>query len=201
MADKEGLVQRTNESKRRIGRAVSINGVNALELDVKRTQNLDDPILDVDLRINNPIGRLWLALKRIWKSQNTILNFKFTIPLLVLPIILFALYALWQGRGVSTPMSKLGLVHAVLIGGVETDILVLPTSDVYTLSYDSSFNSTHRLLEKPVVVVGRYRHLDNTLHVEDVIAYNPADISPSRVIESPPRTTWENILRFISQFK
>lgn len=201
MADKEGLVQRTSESKRRIGRGVSINGVNAVELEVKRRENLNDPILDVDLKINNPIGRLWLALKRIWKSQNTIINLKFTIPLIVLPIIIFVIYALWQGRGASTPVSKLGIVHATLIAGEETDVLVIPTSDVYTLAYDSDFNHTHRLLEKPVIVVGTYRHLDNTLHVSDVIAYNPTDITPSDITSSSPRSVWDNILRFISQFK
>lgn len=201
MADKEGLVQRTSESKRRMGRAVSINGVNAVELDVKRSENLNEPILDVGLKINNPIGRLWLALKRIWKSQNTIISLKFTIPLIVLPIIIFVLYALWQGRGVSTPVSKLGMVHATMIDGVATDVLVLPTSDVYTLAYDGSFAPSHRLLEKPVIVMGSYRHSDNTLHVSDVIAYNPSDIRPSAVVEVQPRSMWDSILIFISQFK
>lgn len=201
MADEEGLAVKTSASKRRVGRSVSVNGVHALELEVNKSENLEDPIVDVNLKINNPIGRLWLALKRIWKSQNTILNFRFTIPLIVLPIALYVGWRLWQGRGVSVPMSKLGLIHEVEIAGEPKDILVLPTSDVYVLKYAAEFDPQHRLLEKPVVVVGTYNHLGNTLSVEDVIAYNPQDIVPSPLTPHRENSMWDTILRFIDQFK
>ena len=114
------LSDRASESKKTIGRSVSINGVHAIDLDLKQSENLNDPIVDINLKLNNPIGRLWLALKRIWKSQNTIISLRFTIPLLVLPIALYVLYLLWQGRGANIPMSKLGVIHEVNMGGYAT---------------------------------------------------------------------------------
>jgi len=194
------IASKASESKRRIGRSVSVNGVHAVDVEINKSANLNDPIVDVNLKINNPVGRLWLALKRLWKSQNTVVALRFTIPLIVLPIALYVGYRLWQGRGVATPMSKLGIVHEVSIAGVPQDILVLPTSDVYLLAYDSGFESSHRLTEKPVVVIGSYLSLTNTLSVEDVVAYNPQDIVATPVSTQRP-SMWDTILRFIEQFR
>ena len=195
------LSERASEGKKTIGRSVAINGVHAIDMDVKQSSNLNDPIVDINLRLNNPVGRLWLALKRIWKSQNTILSFKFTIPLLVLPIAIYVLYILWQGRAVNLQVSKLGLVHAVNISGESRDILVLPSSDVYLLSYSSSFDDTRRLVEKPMVVIGTYSHLTSTLTVEDMIPYNPSDIIPASSSPVMNLSVWERVIRFIDQFK
>lgn len=201
MANSLDLSERASESKRKIGRSVSVNGVHAVDVELNKAENLNDPIVDLNIKVNNPIGRLWLALKRLWKSQNTIIALRFTIPLIVLPIAIYLGYRLWQGRGVSIPMSKLGLVHEVIISGNKKDILVLPTSDVYLLEYSSSFNSAHRLTEKPVIVIGTYSNLRNELTVEDIVAYNTLDIPK---IESTPANTnnvWDTILRFINQFR
>lgn len=195
------LSQRASESKKTIGRSVSINGVHAIDLDLKQSENLQDPIVDINLKLNNPIGRLWLALKRIWKSQNTIISLRFTIPLLVLPIALYVLYLLWQGRGMSIPMSKLGVIHAVNMGGTPRDILVLPTSDVYVIDYAGSFNHTTRLAEKPVIVVGTYHSPTNVLKVESITPYSQLDIPQTVVSPTEPKNVWENIWQFIEQFK
>lgn len=195
------LSQRASETKRKIGRSVSVNGVHAVEVDVTRAENLQDPFLDLNIKVNNPIGRLWLALKRMWKSQNTVVALRFTIPLIVLPIAIYVGYRLWQGRGVSAPMTKLGIIHEVIITGNPRDVLVLPTSDVYMLSYDLNFNYSHRLTEKPVIVVGNYNHLSNDLTVQDIIAYNPLDIPTTPVNPAAPKGTWETILQFIGQFR
>lgn len=200
MEEEIGLSERTNSSKRKIGRAFSINGVHAVDVNLNKASNLDDPILDLNIKVNNPVGRLWLAIRRLWKSQNTVVALRFTIPLLVLPIALYVGWRLWQGRGVMTPMSKLGVVHEVVVAGKTQDILILPTSDVYLLSYSAGFNSDHRLLEKPVIVIGTYSHLSNTLSVEDLLAYNAVDIPPSSSPLTPP-SLWESVLRFIEQFK
>ena len=195
------LSERANEGKKAIGRSVSINGVHAVDLEVKQSENLNDPLLDINFKVNNPIGRLWLALKRIWKSQNTIISLRFTIPLLVLPIALYVLYVLWQGRGMSIPMSKLGVIHQVNMGGVTRDILVLPTSDVYVIDYASNFNQTTRLAEKPVIVVGTYHSPSNTLKVESLTPYSQLDLPQIKVSDIPPRSVWDNIWQFITQFR
>lgn len=201
MSDNIDLSQRASESKKTIGRSVSINGVHAIDLDVKQSENLNDPLLDINFKVNNPIGRLWLALKRIWKSQNTIISLRFTIPLLVLPIALYVLYLLWQGRGASIPMSKLGVIHEVNMAGTPRDILVLPTSDVYVIDYENSFNYSTRLAEKPVIVVGTYHVASNVLRVESLTPYSQLDLPQIPPSPSSPRSVWDNIRDFITQFK
>jgi len=195
------LSSRASESKKTIGRAVSINGVHAVDLEMKQSENLSDPLLDINLKLNNPIGRLWLALKRIWKSQNTIISLRFTIPLLVLPIALYVLYVLWQGRAMTIPMSKLGVIHAVNMAGTPRDILVLPTSDVYVIDYASSFNQTTRLAEKPVIVVGTYHAASNTLKVESLTPYSQIDLPQTATIPTSSKSVWDNIWDFITQFR
>lgn len=201
MIENTDLSERASEGKKTIGRSVSINGVHAVDLELKQTENLNDPLLDINFKVNNPIGRLWLALKRIWKSQNTIITLRFTIPLLVLPIALYVLYVLWQGRGMSIPMSKLGVIHQVTMAGTPRDILVLPTSDVYVIDYESSFDQNSRLAERPVIVVGSYHASSNTLRVESLTPYSQLDLPKTDVFASHPLTVWDTIWQFITQFR
>jgi len=201
MDDLRNLSQRTSTPKKRVGRSVSLNGIHAIDVELNKSENLNDPIVDLNIKVNNPIGRLWLALKRIWQSQNTIIQLRFTIPLLVLPIVLYVLYILWQGRGMSIPMSKLGVIHEVNMGGTPSDILVLPTSDVYVIKYDVSFNKTTRLAEKPVIVVGTYHSPSNTLKVESITPYSQIDLPQSALTSSQKTSVWESIWQFIEQFK
>ena len=195
------LSERTSESQKTVGRSVSVNGVHAIDVELQKSTNLQDPIVDLNIKVNNPLGRLWLALQRIWKSQNTVINLRFTIPLLVLPIALYVLWVLWQGRGVNLPMSKLGVIHQVSMAGTPRDILVLPTSDVYVIDYDASFNQTTRLAEKPVIVVGVYNTPSNTLRVESLTPYSQLDLPQTVVAHPSPRSVWDNIWQFITQFR
>jgi len=195
------LSERVSESKKKVGRSVSINGVHAVDMTVEKSENLNDPVINFHLKINNPLGRLWLALQRIWKSQSTVIALRFTIPLLVLPIAIYVGYRLWQGRGVSIPMSKLGIVHEVKMNGEPRDILVLPTSDVYLLSYSSNFLPISRLTEKPVIVIGTYNNLTNTLAVETMLAYREQDIPTTEAVVGNKSSVWGTILKFIDQFR
>ena len=52
------LSERASEGKKTIGRSVSVNGVHAVDLEVKQSENLNDPLLDINFKVNNPIGRL-----------------------------------------------------------------------------------------------------------------------------------------------
>lgn len=201
MLDNTDLSERASESKKTIGRSVSVNGVHAVDMTLEKSENLNDPMLNLNIQVNNPMGRLWVALQRIWKSQSTVIALRFTIPLLVLPIAIYVGYRLWQGRGVSVPMSKLGIVHEVSVSGEKRDILVLPTSDVYMLEYSGDFVPASRLIEKPAILIGTYNNLSNTFSVETMLAYNPADIPTTPLLPSSPLTMWGTILKFIDQFR
>jgi hypothetical protein len=201
MVDDLDLSERASNSQKKVGRSVSINGVHAVDMTVEKSENLNEPVLNVNLKINNPLGRLWLALQRIWKSQSTVIALKFTIPLLVLPIALYVGYRLWQGRGIIVPMTKLGLVHEVVISGEPRDIFVLPTSDVYLLSYSSDFVPLSRLTDKPVIVSGSYSNLTNTLTVDSMLAYHYTDVKNLPASPTNPLSIWDRIMRFVDQFR
>jgi len=110
------------------------------------------------------------------------------------------LYVLWQGRGMTIPMSKLGVIHEVNMGGTPRDILVLPTSDVYVVDYTSTFNQTTRIEDKPVIVVGTYHATSNTLRVESLIPYSQLDL-PKDTTPTPSKSVWQNIWDFVAQFR
>ncbi len=50
------LSERASESKRKVGRSLSVNGVHAVDVDVARAENLQEPIVDLNIKVNNPIG-------------------------------------------------------------------------------------------------------------------------------------------------
>jgi len=176
------------------------------EIKLKKSHNLNDPILDVSMRVNNPVGRLWLALKKIWSSQKTTVMLKFTIPLLVLPIVLYLGYRIWQGRGVNIPMAKMGVTHLVKINNQDTHVLILPTSDVYVLRYPEGF-SGEQIVDKAVIVFGTYNHLTNSLAVENIASYNPQESislgtgTNTQTAQSALQQLWNSILSFLRLFQ
>ena len=98
-------------------------------------------------------------------------------------------------------MSKLGIIHEVKISGIPTDILVLPTSDVYVLSYAGNFDQNSRLTEKPVIAVGTYHASGNTLRVESLVPYSQLDLPQIPISPTSPRSVWDTIWDFITQFR
>jgi hypothetical protein len=171
--------------------------LNAIELHAKRSHNLNDPFVDVELKVNNPIGRIWEAIKKIWKSQKTVVSLKFTIPLLVLPIVIFVGYRLWLGRGVNTPMAKVGVIHEVSLNGKQEYALILPTSDVYMLQFPSNLESFPSP-DKPVIVFGVYNHIVNVLNVENVAYYNPSDARAYSTTPSNGKVSGTSLITIIT---
>lgn len=149
----------------------NVNLFHPLEIELKKKENLNDPIMDLQVKLNNPIGRLWLAIKHLWKSQKTTITFRITIPLLVLPIVLYLGYRLWIGRGVNTPIAKVGIIQAAKLNGKDEHILIIPTSDAYILRYPSSIVAVPSS-DQPVIVFGTYSQLSNELYVDKLAVYS-----------------------------
>lgn len=193
----------TENAKRskRGSRVLELNGIRAVELSVKNHTNLQEPILDVNLKLNNPIGRLWLALKRIWKSQHTVITLKFRIPLFVLPVMVFIFWKVWQGKNVSVPAAQLGIIHTVSSNGKDTDIFLTSTDMVYFLDYLPEVNAPAPK-EVPVIATGTYSSDSNTFHARAVIPYDrkhaPSGDGSGETYVQP--SFIQEILTFLSQF-
>ncbi len=190
----------------RLKKTLEINGTSAVEFDFRRHHNLNEPLVDMSVKVNNPIGRLWRAIKRLWKNQKTTVALRLTIPLLVLPIFLYFGYRLWQGRGVNQPVSKLGIIHQTKLNHQDQDIFILPTADVYILKYGPDFKKSKRILEQPVIVIGTLNSFTNTLTIADLIPYDPQLRLPINSDSTPTapaaiRQLWDNSWNFFQYFK
>ena len=199
-------IRRTPKTKnsRRVKRTLEINGIPAVELDFKKHQNLQEPIVDVSLKLNNPIGRLWRAIKKIWKSQKTTIAMKFTIPILVLPIFIYMGYRIWKMGSINVPVSKLGIIHTTKQNNKDIDLFILPTSDVYILQYGPEFSKTKHITEQPVIIIGILNEETNTITVSDLIPYNQDIKFPTDQSITQPsiiRNLWDKSWNFFQYFK
>ncbi len=81
------------------------------------TSESDDPETIIDIKITNPLKRIYELIQEIKKHQTTTFNLKFTIPLIALPIFLFAAFKIGQGQGACRQFykSKTGLVRVLSI--------------------------------------------------------------------------------------
>lgn len=196
---KKEVTTRTN--KRNVHKELDVNGVKAIELTMKKRANLQDPFLDLEVKVNNPIGRLWLAIQRLWKNQKLVIAVKFTIPLLILPIVLFIAWKLWQGRLIQSPIAKVGLLYTIRIHESDQHILLLPSDDVYLLSFQDSL-TTSPSSSTPVFVSGIYDTTINTIHVETLVPLHTLSgvTNTDNSIELSPMTQLETLFHFLSQF-
>ena len=181
------------------GKSLELNGVKAVEVTIKKHANLQDPILDLQLKLNNPIGRLWLAIKRLWKSQHTVISLRFSIPLFVLPIMIFVFWNIWKGQTVSIPMAKIGVVHTISVNGNEKDILILPSDTLYFLEYSSTFSgSVYK--EQPVVASGTYNSATNIMRIDTLSPYDSSDEATETQQIAKQQTFLQEILAFLGMF-
>ena len=198
--------QKPTSKSPHIKKTLEINGTSAVEFDFRRHHNLNEPIVDMSVKVNNPIGRLWRAIKKLWKNQKTTIALRFTIPLLVLPIFLYFGYRLWQGRGVNQPVSKLGIIHQTKINHQTQDVFILPNADIYILNYGPDFKKTKRVTEEPVIVIGTLNSFTNTLTIADLIPYDPnlrfpAGTTTKTSTPAVIRQLWDNSWNFFQYFK
>lgn len=86
------------------------NSPNLLNVSENKTQN-DETLIDV--KVTNPLRRISAILEQIKRKQATVIDFKFTIPLVALP--LFMLLAFSLGKTGATcggnTQTKLGLLY------------------------------------------------------------------------------------------
>lgn len=77
---------------------------------------LDDSTL-IDIKVSNPLKRIYDLLAEIKKHQSTTLSLKFTIPLIALPVFLFAAFQLGRGETACIPLTttKVGVLKNITV--------------------------------------------------------------------------------------
>lgn len=76
-----------------------------------------DPGTLIDIKIGNPLKRIYEVLQEIKKHQSTTFSMRFTIPLIALPIVLFAAFQLGRGQSIckQTTVSKVGMIKNMVV--------------------------------------------------------------------------------------
>ncbi len=99
---KERLIKSVNEAK---------GSLEILSSLIKAKETEDDSTL-IDIKVTNPLKRIYELLQDIKKHQSTTFSLRFTIPLIALPIFLFAAFQLGRGSYVCTQdfTSKKGVI-------------------------------------------------------------------------------------------
>lgn len=193
--------QTQTEKRKRLskkGRSIELNGVSAMDITLRKHTNLSEPILDLQIILNNPIGRLWLAIKRIWKSQHTIITLRFSIPLLVLPILIFVLWTLWRGGNVSIPFAKVGQISLYKEKNEDKYIFVLPNNDIYFLKLP---NENFVLPAKTDVVISGFLHTqEQEVAVEEIIELSSISHSSLEIKKQTNPSFFHEVFTFLQMF-
>lgn len=80
------------------------------------TGESDDPSALIDIKITNPLKRIYELIQEIKKHQATTFSLKFTIPLIALPIFLYAGFQVGKGQGICQQVttSKVGVIKNIM---------------------------------------------------------------------------------------
>ncbi len=81
------------------------------------TSESDDPEALIDIKVTNPLKKLYKILEDIKKHQATTFSLKFTIPLVALPLFLFAAFQLGRGEAIcrQNTVSRTGLLMNIMV--------------------------------------------------------------------------------------
>jgi len=104
---KDKLIKSVNEAK---------GSLEILSSLIKAKETEDDSTL-IDIKVTNPLKRIYELLQDIKKHQSTTFSLRFTIPIIALPIFLFVAFQLGRGSYVCTQdfTSKKGIIKLIKV--------------------------------------------------------------------------------------
>ena len=104
---KDKLIKSVNEAK---------GSLEILSSLIKAKETEDDSTL-IDIKVTNPLKRIYKLLQDIKKHQSTTFSLRFTIPLIALPIFLFVAFQMGRGSYVCTQdfTSKKGVIKLTTV--------------------------------------------------------------------------------------
>lgn len=158
--------------------------------DVKIQPELEKPVLFVT--VNNPIKKILYWLDQVRKHQTTTFAIKLSIPLIALPVIIFAAFQLGRGTVVlpfikfsspapatsqtpkpsptpspPVPYSRSGTLKIAKTGTQTKYVLALKNGENVLLAVPPSID-LNKYQNKQVLVTGIYDRLANLIKVTDI---------------------------------
>ena len=151
-----------------ISSKTTTEGAAKIASDLINASEGDDPGTLIDIKITNPLKKLYELINEIKKKQSTTLSLKLTIPLIALPIFLFAAFQLGRDQALCEQYftSRIGTIktldveEAVETGGLLTKLKIRSPTTVYerkqrTILIDS-VGSIITILNQKQVDIGKY---------------------------------------------
>lgn len=109
------------------------NHPKLLHLEENKTQN-DETLIDV--KVTNPLRRISNILEQIKRRQATVIDFKFTIPLIALPVFMLVAFSLGKSGGLAAcgdnTQTKLGIIYMLKASAGAEDTLFQKTLKILT---------------------------------------------------------------------
>ena len=84
-------------------------------MSVQENKSANDETL-VDVKVTNPLRRITQILEQIRRKQSTVVDLKFTIPLVALPLFMLLAFSLGKAGGVTcggNTQTKMGLLYTL----------------------------------------------------------------------------------------
>lgn len=204
MATAKAKVKIKDESGKEIkGAALNVKSeVSAPKTDIK--PEFEKPLVSVS--ISNPFKKILYWLDQIRKHQTTTFAFKLSIPLIALPVIIFAAYQIGRGEGLTSlfewtsqaspspiafvspspvqnvEISKAGILKIAKGTSRTRYLLSLRNGTIVTLDIPETIDLS-KYANKQVLVTGFQDKTTRIIHVTDI-----AEIEVFNVTEIPKET-------------
>ncbi|EKD99424.1 MAG: hypothetical protein ACD_22C00257G0004 [uncultured bacterium] len=145
----------------------TINFISSL-VSAKQT---DDPETLIDIKVTNPLKKVYALLQEIKKHQSTTFSLKFTIPLIALPIFLFAAFQLGKGQTVCKQVftSKSGVIKNLSVEVPDTSTDVSVFSRIYRRLSPISQTTTKYVTEDRSILLDVNGETINIVHPNKVL--------------------------------
>ena len=153
-----------------ISSKTTTEGAAKIASDLISASEGDDPGTLIDIKITNPLKKIYELINEIKKKQSTTLSLKLTIPLVALPIFLFVAFQLGKDQALCEQYftSRIGTIktldvqEAVETGGLLSKLKIKSPTTVYehkqrTILIDS-VGSIITILNQKQVDISKYEN-------------------------------------------
>lgn len=148
--------------------------------EAEEERKLEKPLISVS--VNNPISWLLKWINKLKKKQTTTISFRLGVPLIALPVLLFAIASLFFGLGKVTSkqdekvieevpesyeVSKSGILSFVSKNDLLSYYLVLPDGEAILLEPPENIDLSD-LEFKRILVTGDYSEENKVIKIQNV---------------------------------
>ena len=161
------------------------------------TGETEDSEALIDIKVTNPLKRIYKLIEDIKKHQSTTFSLKFTIPLIALPIFLFAGFQLGRGQTLCQQIttSKTGIVTNLTVDIPQETANKIPVVGSLLKLFSWAEPTSQYVTKSRSVLIDSFGQTTNLLHPEKI---NLDTYNNSRVIVTGLYSSCTNVITLVS---